>query len=87
MFCIFLGTLPVKLLLEERKLMLVKSCVFFPGVLRFCGLLSMYEDDFIDVCYMYDVNCKLPKYVIKIILDHIFLMYYVTIGLYCVVLF
>ena len=61
----FLGTLPVKLLLEERRLMLVKSCVFCSGVLGLCGLLSMNDDDFIDICYMYDVHCNLPKYVIK----------------------
>ena len=29
-----------------------------------CGLLRMNEDDFIDICYMYDVLCNLPEYVI-----------------------
>ena len=59
------GTLLVKLLLEERRLILVKSCIFYPGLLGLCGFLSMNEDDFIDVCYMYDVHCNLPKYIIK----------------------
>ena len=61
----FLATLPVKLLLEEKRLMLVKSYVFCPRELVLCGLLSMNEDNFIDVCYMYNVHCYLPKYVIK----------------------
>ena len=60
-----LGTLLVKLLLEEKRLMLIKSCIFCPGELVLCGLLSMNEENFIDVCYMYDVHCNLPKYVIK----------------------
>ena len=47
------------------RLMLVKSYVFCPGVIELCGLLSMNEDEFIDVCYMYDAYCNLPKYVIK----------------------
>ena len=71
--------------------MLVKSYVFCPGVLGLCGLLSMNEDnfiDFIDVCYMYDVHYNLPKFVIKNnIIDHIFLMYHVTMDLFSVVRF
>ena len=67
----FLGSLPVKLLFEEKRLMLFKSqytkrsCVFCPGVLRLCVLLSMNEDYFIGVCSMLDVHCNLPKNGIK----------------------
>ena len=70
--------------------MLVKSCVFCLRVLGLCGLLSMNEDDFrpIDVCYMYDVHCNLPKFIIKNNIRSCFLdVLYETMDLYSVVLF
>ena len=87
MFYIFVGTLLVKLLLELKRFMLIKSNVFCPRVLGLCGLLSMNEDDFIDVDTCMTYTAIYPSMPSKIILNHIFLMYYVTMDLYSVVLF
>ena len=61
----FFNTLLLKLLLDERKIMLCKSCLSSSGILRLCGLLRSNDEDLVDICTKYDIHYNMPLCKIK----------------------
>ena len=62
----FLNSMPVNIILEERRVLLFKSCLESDSdVIRLCALLSANDDNFIHICYKYDVHCNLSRLNIK----------------------
>ena len=47
------------MLLDQRKIKLLKSCMQNGDVIRTCALVAMNEDSYIDLCYKYDVYCDM----------------------------
>ena len=55
----FMRNLPVKQILHMRKVLLIRDCMNNDGVLRVLSMISANSNDFVDLCYMYDVHCAL----------------------------
>ena len=55
----FVGCMPMKMLLDERIVKLVKSCFNGSEVLRLCARIRSADESFQEVCYMYDVHCEM----------------------------
>ena len=57
--------MPLKLLLYERKMLLYKSCMSSPEILRLCGLFRSNYNDLIDMCNKYDIHYNMSVCKIK----------------------
>ena len=53
----FLRNLPVKQILQMRRVLWIKDFLNYDGILRILSLISSNSNDFVDLCYMYDVHC------------------------------
>jgi hypothetical protein len=61
----FTGSLPVKMLLDERRVLLMKNCLHNVGIVRLCALIACNSDSFLSVCCKYDVVCDMSVNCIK----------------------
>ena len=57
--------LTVKQILHMRIVLLIKDCLNCDKILRILSLMSSASNDFIDLCYMYDVHCGVTNDRIK----------------------
>ena len=56
---------PVKQILQMRRVLLIKYCLDCDGIRGILSLISSDSNDFIDLCYMYDVHCGMTNNRIK----------------------
>ena len=61
----FTGALPINMLLNERKILLLKDCMNCSGLLGICARIATNSDDFLHACFECDVHCDLSKGFIK----------------------
>ena len=54
----FLGSKPLYMLLEYRRILLVKECLSCNGILRLLAYLPADHSNFNALCLRYDVHCN-----------------------------
>ena len=55
----FTGCLPVKMLLDKRRILLVRECLNCPGILGLCARISSNELDFVNSLIDYGVHYEM----------------------------
>ena len=55
----FVGSMPEQMLLDERKVKLIKSCLGSGEILRLCARMSLEDRRFQNMCCKHDVHCEL----------------------------
>ena len=59
--------LPVKQLLQIRRVLLIKDCSNSDEILRILSLISSDSNDFVDLCYMCDMHCSITnEYILRL---------------------
>ena len=62
----FMNSLPIGVILDLRKTLLLKSCIESPSeIVRLCGLIRNEDVDVLNVFYKYDVHCFMSRSFIK----------------------
>ena len=61
----FLGSMPLNMLLECRRILLVKKCLSCNGILRLLAYLATDHTNFNALCLKYDVLCNMSIGFIK----------------------
>jgi hypothetical protein len=61
----FVNSMPIKMSLDERRVLLYKDCMNCTGILSVFACLAISSCAFIDVCYKYDVHCGMSKTCVK----------------------
>ena len=47
----------MNMMLDERKVKLVKSCLISSEVISLCARMRLTDNSFLDICNKYDVHC------------------------------
>ena len=68
----FMQNLPVKQILHVRRVLLIKDCLNCDGILRILSLISSDSNNFLDLCYMYDVHCGMKNDGMKCNIETVF---------------
>jgi esterase/lipase superfamily enzyme len=69
----FMNSLPIGVLLEFRKVLLLKSCIESSSeIVRLCGLMRSNDVDVVDLLYKYDVHFNMPRHLIKSCVKNMF---------------
>ena len=68
----FVQNLPVKEILHMRRVLLIKVCLNCDGIIRILSLISAESNDFVDLCYMYEVHCGTTNDRIKCTIETVF---------------
>ena len=68
----FIQNLPVMQLLLIRRVLLFNGCFNCDGILRILSLISSDCNDFVDLCYMYDMHCGMTNDWIKGYIETVF---------------
>ena len=69
----FMQNLPVKKILHMRRVLSTKDFLNCDGIiLKILSLISSIFNDFIDLCYMYDVHCGMKNNRIKFNIETVF---------------
>jgi hypothetical protein len=55
----FTGSLPVKIALNQRRILLIKDCLRCTGIIRLCALFSSNDIDFVNTCMEYDIHLEM----------------------------
>ena len=55
------GSMPVNMMFDERKVKLVKSCLNSSEVISLCARIRSTDNSFLDICNKHDVHCELPS--------------------------
>ena len=55
----FVGSMPMNIMLNERKIKLVKSCLNSSEVISLCAKVRSTGSSFLDICHKYDVHYEL----------------------------
>jgi hypothetical protein len=61
----YMGSSPLNMILDQRRVLLLKECLKCEGVLRLFALMYVESSDFFNLCCTYDVHCGMSKFLIK----------------------
>ena len=53
--------MPMNMMLDERKVKLVKCCLNSSEVISSCARIRSTDNSFLDICHKYDVHCELSN--------------------------
>ena len=53
--------MPMNIMLDERKVKLVKSCLNSSEMIRLCVRIRSTDNSFLNICNKYDVHCELSS--------------------------
>ena len=71
-FYTFMRNLPVEQILHMRKALFIKDCLNCGGILKILSLISSNSNEFVDLCYMYNVHCGMKNDQIKCNIETVF---------------
>ena len=61
----YLGFLPLNVILDERRVLLLKDCLTCAGIINVLACMNVDNCDFYSTCCKYDVHCAMSKCDIK----------------------